>query len=386
MASTRFREFLQGFGPAWIVMIADVDAPSVLTAAAVGATYSYGLIWFFLLLVPPLFLIQEASGRIGIATGKGLGEVIRENYSRGVSVLAGVPMAVVDIVSYVAEFTGIAIGLEVVGVHSVISMPVAYLVNLAIVIRRGMATIERVLLVISAVLIISYAGSLLTRGLIRSEAFYLSAAPQYFFLLAASVGAVVMPFMLFYQASATAKKGTVKLWGMRAETLIGAIASEIGMIVIAMATAGLAPSLQLTNANALAKGLSSLAGAYAPYLFAVGLVAAAFTALVVISLASSWAMVETFGWSRRGFYWVYALETLPAAIVPVLFSNPLNLVLNLMVVFVFILVGPGVLLGLLAQDKRIMGDLVSTGSWKIGYWVSLLFVLSFGFLALFAAI
>jgi Mn2+/Fe2+ NRAMP family transporter len=79
MLSTKLREFAASFGPAWIVMIADVDAPSVLTAATVGATYSYGLIWFFLLLIVPLFVIQEASGRVGMATGKGLGEVVRES-------------------------------------------------------------------------------------------------------------------------------------------------------------------------------------------------------------------------------------------------------------------------------------------------------------------
>jgi Mn2+/Fe2+ NRAMP family transporter len=295
-------------------------------------------------------------------------------------------MAVVDVVSYVAEFTGIAIGLDVVGIPPVISMPLAYLANLAIVLRRKMTTIERILIAVTAALIVSYAGSLLARGFIRSEVFYFSASPQYFFLLAASVGAVVMPFMLFYQASATAKKGTVRLWGMRAETLIGAIASEMGMVVITMATAGLAPSFQLTNAKQLANGLSSIAGSYAPYLFAVGLVAAAFTALVVISLASSWAMVDTFGWKKKGFYVVSTLETLPAAVVPILYANPLNLVLVLMVVFVFILIGPGVLLGLLAQDRKVMGDLVSRGAWRVGYWVSLAFVVSFGFMALFAAL
>jgi len=73
-------------------MIADVDAPSAPTAAEAGATYGYGLIWFFLVLIVPLFLIQEASGRIGIATGKGLDDVIRENYSRRVAVLASFPM------------------------------------------------------------------------------------------------------------------------------------------------------------------------------------------------------------------------------------------------------------------------------------------------------
>ena len=99
------RTFVHSFGPAWIVMIADVDAASILTAAADGAIYGYSLVWFLLLLIAPLFLIQEAAGRIGIATGKGLGEIIRENYSRRIALLTSVPMACTDVLSYVAEFT-----------------------------------------------------------------------------------------------------------------------------------------------------------------------------------------------------------------------------------------------------------------------------------------
>jgi manganese transport protein len=387
LASGRLGEFLQSFGPAWIVMIADVDAPSIITAAAVGATYSYGLIWFFLLLILPLFVIQEASGRIGVATGKGLGEVIRENYSRRVALVASIPMATVDVISYVAEYTGIAIGMEVVGVPPIISMPVAYVVNMAIVLRRELASIEKVLLGISTVMIVSYAGSLLVRGISRANIVYVSAAPHYFFFLAASAGAVVMPFMLFYQASATAKKGgAVKLWAMRTETLVGAVASEVGMIVIAMATSGMSSSLDLTDPRSLSIGLASIAGSYAPYLFALGLVAAAFMALVVISLASSWATVETLGWKNRGFSWVYVLESLPALFIPILYSYPLSLVLDLMVVFVFILAGPGILLGLLASDRRIMGALASSGLWRIGYWASLAFVLGFGVVAVLASV
>jgi len=322
-ASTRLREFAASFGPAWIVMIADVDAPSVLTAATVGATYSYGLTWFFLALIPPLFVIQEASGRIGMATGRGLGEVIRRNYSRRVAALASFPMAVVSVVSYVAEFAGIAVGMQLIGVPPVVSVPAAYAAYIAVVVRRKYLTTEKALLVVSAVLIVSYAGSLLARGLVPSEPFYVSSEPGYFFLLAACAGAVVMPFMLFYQASATAEKRGTRLWAMRTETLVGAVASEVGMIVVAMATSGLSSSLDFADPRALALALSSLAGAYAPYVFAVGLVAAAFLALVVISLGSSWAIVDTMGWKRESFLWVYVAESAPAVVIPILYPEPL---------------------------------------------------------------
>lgn len=386
MSSSRLREFAASFGPAWIVMIADVDAPSVLTAATVGATYSYGLLWFFLALIPPLFIIQEASGRVGMATGKGLGEVIRENYSKRVAMFASLPMAAVSVVSYVAEYAGIAVGMELIGVPPVVSVPIAYLAYVAVVVRRKYLTTERALLVLSAVLIVSYAGSLLARGLVSSTPFYFSAQPGYLFLLAACAGAVVMPFMLFYQASATAEKKSNHLWAMRTETLVGAAASELGMIVVAMATSGLSSSLNFADPKALALALSSLAGAYAPYVFAVGLVAAAFLALVVISLGSSWAIVDTMGWKKESFLWVYVAESAPAVAIPILYPEPLSLVLGLMVVFVFVLVGPGVLMGLLGSDRRIMGEYVSGSGWKVAYWLSLAAVLAFGVVAVLSSL
>ena len=362
-------------------MIADVDAPSILTAATVGAIYGYGLIWFFLVLAIPLFLIQEASGRIGIATGKGLGDVIRTSYSRRVALLASVPMATVDVISYVAEYTGIAIGMELVGVPPIVSMPAAYLAHILIIRRRRFVTIQKVLFAVSIVLIISYAGSLFARGLTSSSLLYFSTEPKFLFLLAASAGAVVMPFMLFYQASATAEKGSVRLWAMRTETLVGAVASEIGMTVIVMATAGMGSSDGLTNPKTLAHALSSVAGSYAPYLFALGLVAAAFLALVVISLASSWAVIEAMGWQQSRFFWVYVAESLPAVTIPIFYPDPLALVLNLMVISVFVLAGPGFLMGKLTSDRKIMGKYVSKRRWKTVYWLSLAIVLSFGVVA-----
>jgi len=386
VSSSRLKEFATSFGPAWIVMIADVDAPSILTAAIVGATYSYGLIWFFLVLIVPLFVIQEASGRVGMTTGKGLGEAIRENYSRRVAALASLPMAVVSVVSYIAEYAGIAVGMEIIGVPPFVSVPIAYVAYVGVVVRRRYLTTERALLIVSAVLIVSYAGSLLARGLVSSNSFYFSASPGYLFLLAASAGAVVMPFMLFYQASATAEKKTTRLWAMRTETLVGAVASELGMIVVAMATSGLSTSLNFVDPKALALALSSLAGAYAPYVFAVGLVAAAFLALVVISLGSSWAIVDTMGWKKESFVWVYVAESVPAVVIPVLYPTPLSLVLELMVVFVFVLVGPGILMGLLSADRRIMGEYASGAGWKAAYWLSLAAVLGFGIAAVVATL
>jgi manganese transport protein len=384
------RGFMRSFGPAWVVMIADVDAASILTAAADGAVYGYSLVWFLIVLVVPLFLIQEASGRIGVATGKGLGEIIRENYSRKIALLTSIPMACTDVLSYVAEFTGIAIGFQLLGVAPIVSLPLVYLVYLVIVWRRGYSTVERVLVVFSAVLILSYAASLFLRGLppVREYMyFFWSWKPSFLYLLAATAGAVVMPFMLFYQASATAEKHVKSLWNSRLETFIGAIASEVGMVVILLATIGLNGTfIETSSPKELSRALSFIAGPYAPHIFAVGLIAASFLALVVISLGSAWGVAETIGWSRERFFWIYSIESFPALLVPMLFPDLFHLAIDLMVLFVFVLLGPGVMVGLITRRKRLMGRLSSNSWWSIAYWVSLGLVVASGFIALAAAL
>ncbi len=385
----RLRTFVHSFGPAWIVMIADVDAASILTAAADGAVYGYSLVWFLLLLTIPLFVIQEAAGRIGVATGKGLGEIIRENYSRRTALLTSVPMACTDVLSYVAEFTGIAIGFQLLGLPPTISLPAIYVASLLIVWKRRYATVERVLLAISAVLIVSYAGSLFLKGLppVREYMyFFWSWKPDFLYLMAATAGAVVMPFMLFYQASATAEKQVKSLWSVRIETLIGAVASEVGMVVILLATIGLNGSLLGTiSPEKLSRALSFLAGPYAPYIFALGLIAASFLALVVISLGSAWGVAETIGWGRQKFFWIYLVESLPALFVPMFFPDLFHLAIDMMVLFVFVMLGPGVVVGLIARKKQVMGDMASTLGWSIAYWLSLTLVAASGFIALAAA-
>jgi Mn2+/Fe2+ NRAMP family transporter len=297
-------------------------------------------------------------------------------------------MACTDILSYVAEFTGIAIGFQLLGVAPIFSLPVTYLVYLVIVWKRGYATVERFLVVFSVVLIVSYGGSLFLRGLppVREYMyFFWSWKPGFLYLLAATAGAVVMPFMLFYQASATAEKGVKSLWSSRLETLLGAIASEVGMVVILLATIGLNDALIGTSSpKLLSRALSFFAGPYAAYIFAIGLIAASFLALVVVSLGSAWGVAETLGWGRQRFFWIYLIESLPALFVPLFFPDLFHLAIDMMVLFVFVLLGPGVMVGLIARKKRLMGNLSSGLGWSIAYWVSLALVVASGFIALAA--
>ena len=378
IGNERLAGLFRAFGPGWLVMIADVDAASIITAAETGALYHYGLIWLLLLLIIPLFFIQEASGRIGVVTHKGLGEIMRENFSRNTALIAAVPMAVTDVFTYVAEYVGIAIGMGLFGIPPIVSVPVAYLLHVLLVYRRGYLVMEKIMLGISAILLLSYIASLLMQGAKNYSPFYFSLAPSFLFLIAANAGAVVMPFMPFYQASATAEKknGTVK--SSRIETLVGAVVSETLMIIIVIVSTDLDQGLSLLSPKQLATSLA-VAGQYAPWLFGIGLVAAAFLALTVISLGSAWGLVEAIGWPRSRAFWVYFVESIPAVILTILLTtNLLASILNLMLAFVFVLIGPAVIMGLIASNEHVMGEHASKGAWKAAYWINLAFLVTLG--------
>lgn len=395
----KVRGYLSFFGPAWLTMMADMDASSTISAAEVGAMFKYGLIWFMMLLAVPLFFVQEAAGRIGVVTQDGLGNVIRKNYSKKTALWMTIPMLLTDVITYVAEYAGIAVGFEIFGISPFISLPIVFVLHILLVTKRKYAQFEKMLIAISGILMVTFFITLIFRGVKPYSPVYFVPSGSFFFMLAVTVGAVVMPFMLFFQASASGEKvsslrnhfgeeGETYLkrkaisfskW----ETFVGAIVTEVLMVVIEMVATGINPSDNLMSPKDLSMILSSIAGSLSPYIFGIGLIAAGFLALVVVSLGSAWGFIEAAGIPKGKTYIVYILESLPAVIFPMIFSSSLvNFMLTLMVIFVFVLMGPGVMVGIISSSKRIMGEYVSNKKWKIFYWSSLAFVLLFGFIAL----
>ncbi|QRF76051.1 manganese transport protein MntH [Thermoplasmatales archaeon] len=390
-------------------MIADMDASSTIGAAETGALFRYGLIWFMILLIIPLFLIQEVSGRIGTVTEKGLGEVIRENYSRRTTLIMTVPMVVTDMVTYAVEYIGIAIGLELLGIPPLLALPVVYIIHILVVTKRKYGTTEIILIAISLVLIVSFVATLFIRGIVAYNPFYIAATPDYLFILAVNVGAVVMPFMLFFQTSATAEKVSAvrkkeenlltrtdgnstgqgsftrtALRSMRIETFAGAVVSELLMVVVEMTMSGVSTGVNFASARQLSTALSVVANSYSPYLFGIGLIGAAFLALVVISMGSAWGLVEALGFKRTRANSVYILESFPALITAIVIPQTMliNAVLYLLVLFVFILLGPVIMMGMISKDKRVMREFATGKKREITYWASVAFVVLFGILAI----
>lgn len=380
-------ENLRYWGPAWLVMMADVDAASVITAAESGALYGTKLVWFLLALTLPLYVIQEVAGRVGAVTQKGLGELIRENYSGRLALLAAVPMALVDVVSYAVEYTGAAIGFQILGVAPWISVPTIFVAHLLLVYKKKYAQAEKPLLAFSVIFAVAWIMSAIVRVRrgVDFTPLYFSSAPHFWFIMAANVGAVIMPFMLFYQTAATAEKGTTarQLRGVRFETAVGAVFSELLMVAIVLATVGLrSDALDFASPGLLAKGLAVVAGGLAPTLFGVGLIAASFIALIIVSLGSSWGVTEALGWGRRNWFKVYLLESLPALFLPIITLNLVNAALNLMVLQIIVLLGPAAILGLIAADHKLMGEHALGGINRLVYWIFLVLVVATGIISL----
>ncbi|BFH72409.1 divalent metal cation transporter [Sulfurisphaera javensis] len=395
--SERTINFIKFFGPAWLVMMADMDASSIIGAAQTGAVYNYGLIWVLLLLIIPLYIIQEASGRIGIATGKGLGEVIRENYSKKIAILMAMPMAITDAFTYAIEYMGIAIGFEVLGIPLFISIPLIFIVHIIVVTTRKYIQAEKVLLGISFALIAGLVATLGLRGIKSYSPIYFRPTPLFFFLVAANVGAVIMPFMLYFQASATAIKlneiGASEFKNdairhMRKETLIGAIVTEVLMVIVEMTFAGIKgasdPST-FASAYQLSTVMEPLAGKYSPIFFSIGLISAGFLALVVISLGSAWGVVEALGIPQRNSWKVYVIESIPAVLATLLLPSDMliNTILDLLVFFVYALIGPIIILGIISRNEKIMGKFNSKGLREIAYWLSAIIILMVAIIATF---
>jgi len=366
-------------------MIANVDAASILTALASGASLHYELVWFLVILTVPLFFVQEAAGRIGAVTGKGLGELSRERFSHRIAATVALSMAVGDIALYVAEYAGIALGLSLFGIPPFVSLPVAFVAHIALVAEGRYAWVERVLIGVSVGVIAALLVVVLHQRLLAYSPLAVSATPSFFFLLAANAGAVVMPFMLFFQSSATAVKRTPVPISRQA-TLLGAGVSETLMIMVVVIGAGLGVSIDFTSGRAFASDLVSALGPAWAYLLGVGLVAAAFLALVVVSLGSAWGLKEAFGLSPKSTMWVYAVESVPAVLVPLLVPRLVTLVLALMVLMIFVLIVPGSLVGRLVSDPEVMGEQASRGAWKNAFWASLFLVVALGVLGVVFAL
>jgi Mn2+/Fe2+ NRAMP family transporter len=321
------------WGPGLLVMLADTDAGNVVTGAQAGAQWGYRLLPLLLLLIPMLYMVQELTARLGIATGRGYGELIRERFGSGWAWLSTVGLAAATIGSLVTEFTGVAGIGELYGLSRGLTLPVAALTLLAIVATGSYRRVERAAIVIGLFELAFFAVAWAARpnpATLAGQALDLPLGDREFlFLAAAVIGATFNPWMIFYQQSAIADKKLQldHLGAARWDTAFGAVLTQCltgAVLVAAAATLGAGgASAGLDSVGEISKALSPLLGEnFGRLVFSAGVLGASMVAAIVCSLALAWGAGEVAGYRRslefhpfaaKWFYGVYALAVVGAA-------------------------------------------------------------------------
>jgi Mn2+/Fe2+ NRAMP family transporter len=391
--------WLRIVGPAWVVMLADVDAPSVITAGQGGTESGYALLLPVFAIVPLLFVVQEMTARLALATGKGHVELVRARFGARWATVSVLGMAVINFVAYVAEFAGIALGAGIVGIPAPMAIVAALAIHASMVLTTSYKWFERLALCLSLALfsfvVLAVAGRPDLGHLVSDLSPLPSDVPHdYFALVVAIVGASIMPWMLFYQQSASVDKDLTRsdLRGARIETLVGAFASQALMAAVVIAAAAAmqsAPAFAARAANLadLPEGMARLADGGAGWLIAIGLVGSGLLALIVVSLSAAWGIGELMGWPHslnlkpsqaRRFYGVYLVEVVPAAAVALFSHDLVRVCIGAMVFNVAVLALPLAFLVLLTSDRELLGDLANSRIQAIVLWGVTLALLACG--------
>ena len=369
--------FLGVVGPGVITGFAGNEAGGVTTYSSVGAQFGFSLLWLLLVASIGLGVIQEMCSRMGLVTGQGLSDLIRERFGVRWTILAMVVLIIANGTNVVAEYAGIAASVELLGIPRVVSVPVSALAVWTLVVFFSYRIVERVLFVLVlaflaypiSVFILRPDWPVVMSGFIPS----IPSDPSALVFALALVGTTITPYLLFYMQASVVDKGVDRQSAAyaRLDVFLGAaLAGLFAFFIIVVTGTVLFPAeIRVTSAEAAAQALVPLAGARAGLLFAVGLCGASLLGAVVMPLSTSYAICEAFGWEsgisknfREApvFMSLFTLLLVLGAIVvlipgisliPLIISAQIANGILLPIVLVFIL--------RLATDRRVMGDAVN---------------------------
>jgi Mn2+/Fe2+ NRAMP family transporter len=321
------------WGPGLLVMLADTDAGNVVTAAQAGASWGYRLLPLVLALTPALYVVQELTVRLGIHTGKGHGELIRERFGALWAWVSMAGLAAATIGSLVTEFTGVAGIGELYGVPRRLSLPLAAAFLLAVVASRSYRRVERIALAVGLFELAFFAVLWVAHPSLGTFAREAADLPldnvDFAYLGAAVIGAVFNPWMVFYQQSAVVDKGLrPRDYNMaRGDTATGAVLTQLLTGAVLAAAAGTLAhgdaSFRLGSVGEISRALSPILGAAAGrFVFSAGVLGASLVTAIVASLALAWGLGEVAGYRRSlgerpvaggWFFAVYAASVTGAA-------------------------------------------------------------------------
>ena len=326
--------FIAVFGPGLVVMLADTDVGSIITAGQSGVQWGYKLLLVQLILVPVLFIVQELTVRLGIFTGRGHGELIRDSFGPGWAWLSASGLAVATIGALLTEFSGVAGIGDLYGIPHYVSLPLAVIALLAVVLTGSYRRVERAAIAIGlfelAFFFVAWAAKPDLHGMVRQAVAIPLFNANYEYLVAANIGAVIMPWMIFYQQSAIADKklGAQHYQAAKWDTAIGAVVTQLVMAAVLIAAAASirphAPQASLSTVGQMSQAMTPYLGPQIGRLiFGLGVLGAGMVAAIVASLALAWGLGEVAGYKRslehhplkaRWFYAVYAACVIGGAI------------------------------------------------------------------------
>jgi len=302
---TSFLVFLAVVGPGIITANVDNDAGGIYTYSVAGARFGYSLLWTLVPITVALIVVQEMVARMGVVTGKGLADLIREEYGFRATFLLMMFLLVADLGNTVSEFAGLASGMSVFGISRYISVPLGAAFVWFLVVRGTYRSVEKIFL-LACFFYVSY---LISGFLARpdwKQASLDTLAPSmrldsgYLYMIIGLVGTTIAPWMQFYLQSAVVEKG-IKLKNYpqsRLDVIVGCIMTDVVaffIIVACAATIFVSGHRQISNAGDAAIALRPLAGRAASVLFAFGLCNASLFSACILPLATAYYVCEGLG-------------------------------------------------------------------------------------------
>lgn len=300
--------YLAILGPGIIAANAGNDAGGIATYSSIGAGYGYTLLWAFLPMLVSLIVVQEMCVRMGVVTGQGLADLIREQFGVRLTALVMTALLIANTGVIVSQFVGVAQASELLGIPRYFTIPLASGVMWWLVVKGTQERVEQIFLIISLVFL-SYIFSAFMAGPDWSEVASEVASPQfssepgYLFMVIALVGTTITPFMQFFVQSSTVEKGLDEdeLSLARADVIVGTCFAMLIAAFIVISTAATLHANGITtidSAATAAQALVPVVGEYAKYLFALGLFGASLLAMGVLPLATAYSISEALGFEK----------------------------------------------------------------------------------------
>jgi NRAMP (natural resistance-associated macrophage protein)-like metal ion transporter len=337
--------FLAVLGPGFITANVDNDPNGIFVYSQAGAQYGYALLWTMLPITLALIVVQEMCARMGAVTGKGLSDLIREEFGLRITVIVMFLLVLVNFGNVIGEFAGIATSLELFHLSKYISVPICSALVWLLAVRGDYKKVEKIFLTASVFYIAYIITGVLAQpswhtalvATVKVPSFSMWRDHNYLFMVIGIIGTTIAPWMQFYLQSSIVEKGvTVKQYaGSRLDVIVGSIFTDVvaWFIIVACAATLYAHGFgSIQSASDAAQAMKPLAGAYAFLLFAFGLFNASFFAASVLPLSTAYVVCEGLGLESGVdrkfkeapiFYWLYTILIVGGAAVVLIPNFPL---------------------------------------------------------------